>query len=37
MNKKTDKLLEEFPDQVREAQQRHRMQQPAEIEQRPGP
>jgi putative transcriptional regulator len=26
--------IEEFPDQVREAQQRHRMQQPAEIEQR---
>jgi len=28
--------IEEFPDQVREAQQRHQMQQPAEIEQRPG-
>jgi transcriptional regulator with XRE-family HTH domain len=28
--------IEGFPDQVREAQQRHQMQQPAEIEQRPG-
>ena len=28
--------IEEFPEQVREAQQRHQMQQPAEIEQRPG-
>jgi putative transcriptional regulator len=28
--------IEEFPDEVREAQQRHRMQQPAEVEQRPG-
>ena len=28
--------IEEFPDQVREAQQYHQMQQPAEIEQRPG-
>ena len=28
--------IEEFPEQVREAQQRHRMQQPAEIEQRSG-
>jgi putative transcriptional regulator len=28
--------IEELPDQVREAQQRHQMQQPAEIEQRPG-
>jgi putative transcriptional regulator len=28
--------IEEFPDQVREAQQRHQMQQPAEIERRPG-
>ena len=28
--------IEEFPDQVREAQQRHQMQQPTEIEQRPG-
>lgn len=28
--------IEEFPDQVREAQQRHQMQQPAEVEQRPG-
>jgi putative transcriptional regulator len=27
--------IEEFPDQVREAQQRHQMQQPAEVEQRP--
>ena len=26
--------IEEFPDQVREVQQRHQMQQPAEIEQR---
>ncbi len=36
MSKKTDTLIEEFPDQVREAQQRHQMQQPTEIEQRPG-
>ncbi len=28
--------IEESPDQVREAQQCHQMQQPAEIEQRPG-
>jgi len=28
--------IEEFPDQVREAQQRHQMQQPIQIEQRPG-
>jgi putative transcriptional regulator len=28
--------IEEFPDQVREAQQRHQMEQPTEIEQRPG-
>jgi putative transcriptional regulator len=28
--------IEEFPDQVREAQQRHQMRQPGEIEQRPG-
>jgi putative transcriptional regulator len=28
--------IEEFPDQVREAQQRHQMRQPAEVEQRPG-
>jgi putative transcriptional regulator len=28
--------IEEFPDQVREAQERHRMQQAVEIEQRPG-
>ena len=28
--------IEEFPDQVREAQQRHQRQRPAEIEQRPG-
>ena len=28
--------IEEFPDQVREAQQRHQMQQPAKIEQRSG-
>jgi DNA-binding transcriptional regulator YiaG len=28
--------IEEFPDKVREAQQRHQMQQPAKIEQRPG-
>lgn len=28
--------IEEFPDQVREAQQRHQMRQPAEIEQRTG-
>jgi hypothetical protein len=29
-------MIEEFPDQVREAQQRHQMQHPAEIEQRSG-
>ena len=28
--------IEEFPDQVREAQQRHQMQQAVEIDQRPG-
>jgi putative transcriptional regulator len=28
--------IEEFPDQVLEAQQRHQIQHPAEIEQRPG-
>lgn len=28
--------IEEFPDQVREAQQRHQTPRPAEIEQRPG-
>ena len=28
--------IEEFPDQVREAQRRHQVRQPAEIEQRPG-
>jgi putative transcriptional regulator len=28
--------IEEFPNQVREAQQRHQMKQPAEAEQRPG-
>jgi putative transcriptional regulator len=29
--------IEEFPDQVREAQKRHQIQQRTEIEQRPGP